>query len=860
MDEQALSELLECSVCLERLNHTSKVLPCQHTFCRRCLEEIVSTQLELRCPECRTLVTTRVEDLPPNILLVRLLEGLKTQSHVLSSKPTSYQRKRDASAEGRQHGQTSRLGWDSPQPCARALYSYEASEKDDLTFKKGDMVMLRRQVDDNWYQGELNGQIGVFPASYVQVLVPLPQIPQCRALYDFQLDDENEKDCLTFKKDEVITVIRKVDSNWIEGRKSDKIGILPLAFVELNHAAKTLISSKPPSLSMFLGSGQSSGSNRSSNTTTAAATTTTSSSSSALNSTSTAASTTTITTTATTTASQPPHSPGSLAWQGSRSSQQKRHSFTPKSDSPSPPPQVQRHSLELSASGDTNNNSTATSSATSSASSSASTSVPPVMSASMPASVGVHDKVVPPPKSSVSSTNNERLAEPLPSKTNSGSCAGSGASGSGAVSVSSLSTPIYIAMYNYRPQKDDEVELRKGDYYTVTEKCQDGWYKGQCLRTGISGVFPGNYVQIIRTPTPSAFKPVNPNVLNIRAKVPAAHNHHQQHHHGSSRPFPDSDSASPPIPPHVKTSSSTGAPPLLPRVARMSSSSSPSSSSSGRHSPHTSSHSSKSISNTHVPVTIMGGRSSHSSSGASLSSVMRATSAPSGSPSDSSHRSGASGHVSRASSSSLSSNAKLCVMTAGPDSHRRTSSPHGALVSVQHSMSTSSNITPPNVVMGPSESSSSQLALISKDREKREKRELKKGLVKLWPGKGKKSKSSSSDHIPAHLSADSVGHTRSGSYPSERSSPGSPREISQHRKTASLDSTSPSSKSRSKPQPRERYRCIVPYPPQTEHELELELGDIVHVHKRREDGWFKGTQERTSKTGLFPGSFVEKCD
>ena len=36
--------------------------------------------------------------------------------------------------------------------------------------------------------------------AFVQVLVPLPQIPQCRALYDFQLDEEMEKDCLTFKK------------------------------------------------------------------------------------------------------------------------------------------------------------------------------------------------------------------------------------------------------------------------------------------------------------------------------------------------------------------------------------------------------------------------------------------------------------------------------------------------------------------------------------------------------------------------------------------------------------------------------------------------------------------------------------
>lgn len=37
MDEHTLNDLLECSVCLERLDTTSKVLPCQHTFCRKCL-------------------------------------------------------------------------------------------------------------------------------------------------------------------------------------------------------------------------------------------------------------------------------------------------------------------------------------------------------------------------------------------------------------------------------------------------------------------------------------------------------------------------------------------------------------------------------------------------------------------------------------------------------------------------------------------------------------------------------------------------------------------------------------------------------------------------------------------------------
>lgn len=72
-----LNDLLECSVCLERLDTSSKVLPCQHTFCKKCLEEIVSTHRELRCPECRILVDVKVDDLPPNVLLMRILEGMR---------------------------------------------------------------------------------------------------------------------------------------------------------------------------------------------------------------------------------------------------------------------------------------------------------------------------------------------------------------------------------------------------------------------------------------------------------------------------------------------------------------------------------------------------------------------------------------------------------------------------------------------------------------------------------------------------------------------------------------------------------------------------------------------------------------
>lgn len=56
-----------------------------------------------------------------------------------------------------------------------------------------------------------------------------------------------------------------------------------------------------------------------------------------------------------------------------------------------------------------------------------------------------------------------------------------------------------------------------------------------------------------------------------------------------------------------------------------------------------------------------------------------------------------------------------------------------------------------------------------------------------------------------------------------------------------------------------RFRCITPYPPNSEYELELRVGDVVYVHKKRDDGWYKGTLHRTGKTGLFPASFVESC-
>lgn len=41
----------------------------------------MSSQGHLRCPECRILVDVKVDDLPPNIILMRILSGLKNTNN-----------------------------------------------------------------------------------------------------------------------------------------------------------------------------------------------------------------------------------------------------------------------------------------------------------------------------------------------------------------------------------------------------------------------------------------------------------------------------------------------------------------------------------------------------------------------------------------------------------------------------------------------------------------------------------------------------------------------------------------------------------------------------------------------------------
>ncbi|XP_065370066.1 uncharacterized protein CAP isoform X3 [Calliphora vicina] len=252
---------------------------------------------------------------------------------------------------------------------ARALYNFQAQNSKELSFKKGDIIYIKRAIDKNWYEGEHNAMIGLFPANYVEIInketvYPVqpqatvyrkPSEGQARAKYNFQAQSGVE---LSLNKGELVSLTRRVDDNWFEGRIANRKGIFPVSYVEVltDIGAEDI-----------------------------------------------AARTTTIQPTA-------------------------------------------RPTLDALRTNINNEFNTLTRNGNQ------------------------------PPNAILRETRNAHKTDIL--------------------HVDTSSEPlVYRALYKYRPQNSDELELQEGDVVHVLEKCDDGWYVGTSQRTGCFGTFPGNYVE-----------------------------------------------------------------------------------------------------------------------------------------------------------------------------------------------------------------------------------------------------------------------------------------------------------------------------------------------------------------------------
>uniref|UniRef100_A0A8V5GVV0 Endophilin-A2 n=1 Tax=Melopsittacus undulatus TaxID=13146 RepID=A0A8V5GVV0_MELUD len=118
-------------------------------------------------------------------ILDELAEKLKRRMREASSRPKREYKPKpretyDFADTGQSNGgfsynPTPKVSAPLDQPCCKALYDFEPENDGELGFKEGDIITLTNQIDENWYEGMINGQSGFFPLNYVEVLVPLPQ-------------------------------------------------------------------------------------------------------------------------------------------------------------------------------------------------------------------------------------------------------------------------------------------------------------------------------------------------------------------------------------------------------------------------------------------------------------------------------------------------------------------------------------------------------------------------------------------------------------------------------------------------------------------------------------------------------------
>lgn len=125
----------------------------------------------------------------------------------------------------------------SVEPHAFVQYDFDAEGDEELSLKAGETVLLLEKIGNDWLKGRYRGKDGIFPKSFVEVIVDLPQKKQQtkttgvgKARYEFK--GETNED-LSFREGDTIELIRYINSEWMVGKLKGKTGQFPVNFIEI---------------------------------------------------------------------------------------------------------------------------------------------------------------------------------------------------------------------------------------------------------------------------------------------------------------------------------------------------------------------------------------------------------------------------------------------------------------------------------------------------------------------------------------------------------------------------------------------------------------------------------------------------
>ncbi|KAL6050144.1 Protein fam13b [Balamuthia mandrillaris] len=101
---------------------------------------------------------------------------------------------------------------------ARAWYDYTAASPSELSFSKGDVLLVMDKHNSGWWKGEKNGVVGYFPATYCAYL----NGQMCGEKTNKENEEDNEEDEWTKREMEILTDKERIQRAIAELSNSDE--------------------------------------------------------------------------------------------------------------------------------------------------------------------------------------------------------------------------------------------------------------------------------------------------------------------------------------------------------------------------------------------------------------------------------------------------------------------------------------------------------------------------------------------------------------------------------------------------------------------------------------------------------------